>query len=168
MQTPELHHKLWRSLETRRWHHSAEPALRNSGDTVAAHSARVAVLMHILMPNAGEVMLKAAIFHDAPECDLGDMSRMAKRKNVALAMELQELERQWHIDHGTPRLPHDAIMLKLCDSLDAILFAAQHAPWVMRQDDWRDHIAEADRLAWALGEGVAAKVAGLLDYVGVR
>lgn len=169
--TPETLHAIWRSGAVHRWHHSKHHVLRTSGDTVAAHSARVAVLVGLLMGRTGDGdMIMAALLHDAPECDLGDTGRMAKVKNPDLKNGLLILEADWFVQHGVGHYIFDMNdpLIKLCDSLDAILWVASIAPYILAEQEWQDHIAEVERMAWGISADVAAKVTGLLQAGGVR
>jgi 5'-deoxynucleotidase YfbR-like HD superfamily hydrolase len=110
-----------------RWH--CHPALRNSGDTVSAHSARVASLCHSLAARIGHPLHDsdlpyAALHHDAAEQVLGDMPAPAKARFPALAAayakaELQvltEMGKTWNLT----RTEND--ILTLCDKLDALMW----------------------------------------------
>jgi 5'-deoxynucleotidase YfbR-like HD superfamily hydrolase len=168
---PETLHAIWRSGAVHRWHHSKHHVLRTSGDTVAAHSARVAILFECLSDGSEaerDCYFVAALLHDAPESTYGDTGRMAKQESNALARQLRVLDANWHHRHGTMWLPYEDPLLKLCDSLDAILWVASLAPYILAEQDWQDHIAEVERASWAISADVAAKVTGLLQAGGVR
>ena len=167
----ETLHAIWRSGAVHRWHHSRHHILRTSGDTVAAHSARVAVLVAFMVEpfdkNISDLLV-AALLHDAPESECGDIGRMAKVNNPLLRQEAFRCECEWHKQNGTEGLPFDHLVLKLCDSLDAILWVASIAPYILAEQEWQDHIAEVERMSWAISADVAAKVTGLLQAGGVR
>jgi hypothetical protein len=163
----ETLHAIWRSGEVNRWHHSKHHVLRTSGDTVAAHSARVALLAGLLDWADGK-MLMAALLHDAPESETGDLGRMAKVNNPLLRAALFHSEGAWHERHETDGLPYDDGLIKLCDSLDAILWVASIAPHILAEIEWQDHIEEVERTSWAISADVAAKVTGILQAGGVK
>jgi 5'-deoxynucleotidase YfbR-like HD superfamily hydrolase len=109
-----------------RWH--CHP-LRNSGDIVSAHSARVASLCQSLAARIGyplhdSDLLRAALHHDDAEQVLGDMPAPAKARFPALAAayakaELQvltEMGKTWNLT----RTEDD--ILTLCDKLDALMW----------------------------------------------
>lgn len=169
--TPETLHAIWRSGAVHRWHHSKHHVLRTSGDTDAAHSARVAVLVGLLMGRTGDGdMIMAALLHDAPESDFGDTGRMAKANNSRLKEELMLLDAEWFERHGLRYYVMDIAhpLVKLCDSLDAVLWVASIAPYILHEQEWQDHIAEVERMSWGISADVAAKVTGLLQAGGVR
>jgi hypothetical protein len=166
---PETLHAIWRSGAVHRWHHSKHHVLRTSGDTVAAHSARVAVLVGLLKGcSCSRDDIMAALLHDAPESETGDVGRMAKVNNPLLRAALFHSEGSWHERHDTDGIEYDDPLLKLCDSLDAILWVASIAPYILAEQDWQDHIAEVERASWAISADVAAKVTGLLQAGCVR
>jgi hypothetical protein len=165
---PETLHAIWRSGAVHRWHHSKHHILRTSGDTVAAHSARVAMLVGLLFPAASEDTIMSALLHDAPESAHGDTGRMAKINSPDLKYFLEELSDDWFDEMGIFLTEIHCPAIKICDSLDAILWVASLAPYILQEREWQDHIAEVERMSWAISADVAAKVTGLLQAGGVR
>lgn len=167
--TPETLHAIWRSGAVHRWHHSKHHVLRTSGDTVAAHSARVAVLVGLFGgPYLDGDVIMSALLHDAPESSFGDVGRMAKAYSPQLKSELDYLDEFWHLEHDTRNEHYGDTLIKLCDSLDAVLWVASIAPYILTEQEWQDHIAEVERMSWGISADVAAKVTGLLQAGGVR
>jgi len=141
MTPTEITLSLWRSGFVNRWHANPDHRLRNSGDTTAAHSQRVAVLMMQLFGSEVDAQdVRYALLHDAPECETGDMPRGCGAKEA-----LRSAEENWFGRHDMALSGDWAI--KLCDSLDAILFCHLVAPDLLARDDWRAHIAEVRGLA---------------------
>ena len=139
----------WAAGHVNRWHTNDSHALRNSHDSNHQHSARVALLIMHLFPDADIQLIKAAPHHDLPEKKTGDMSGETKREIPELANILETAEADWHFANGTvitkdPRL-------KLCDSIDAILWAWSVDPALMARDDWQRHIQQVLTSAGALG-----------------
>jgi 5'-deoxynucleotidase YfbR-like HD superfamily hydrolase len=141
--------KLWRSGFVNRWHSHPDPRLRNSGDTTAAHSQRVAILLMFLFPASDSRPRGQALLHDAPEMDLGDTPAGAKRADLDLCEAIHVAEASWWgafagmVDLD-PRV-------HLCDLLDAILLVKHVAPDLLARDDWRADIAKARHRADDLG-----------------
>ena len=83
------------------------------------------------MPDAPAELLRAAIVHDLGENAVGDMASPVKRENPDLYAALEILERRALRAMGLeyPDLTdHCEALLKLCDGLDAYLWAALHRP----------------------------------------
>ena len=132
-----------------RWH--THPVLKNAGDTVDQHAARVVMLCHSLAawlrhPLHDSDLLKAARHHDAAEAILGDLPKPAKDRFPALAAayakaELQVLTEMGHTWNLTRR---ENDMLRLCDLLDHIMFARAHG---VTGPEWYAAIMSLRRLA---------------------
>jgi len=143
----------WLSGSTMRWHTS--PALAATQDRVDAHSARVAVLILQFLPDAPADLLRAAITHDLGENAVGDLSCPVKRRDPELAARAAAHEREElaRMGFACPGLRSDHLaLLRLCDGLDAYLWALDHRPdLVARRSDWRRMFRELRRLAHGLG-----------------
>ena len=110
-----------------RWH--CQPTLRDSGDTVSAHSARVASLCHSQAARKGYPLHDsdlpyAALHHDAAEQVLGDVPAPAKARFPALARAYARAEAHVMAEMGLAVClpPQEAAMLDLCDKLDALMW----------------------------------------------
>ena len=132
-------YEIWDAGNVNRWHANKYPQLRNSQDTVHAHSARVALLMQSLFkadPTDGLV-------HDLPEKKLGDIPYGAPK-----GPHYAEAEEAWFDAHNIYTLPTP--QLHFCDRLDALLWALQHVPNLLRDPEWDDAyhslIAQASEL----------------------
>lgn len=144
--TANLIKTLWSSGFVNRWHSNPDARLRNSQDTTAAHSQRVAVLVAKLWEHLPgrwrdgslEDALVAALLHDAPECFVGDAPWTIKRKNARLKLELHTAEEKWLRDIGQPLTVTPVVVL--CDQLDAVLFCKHVAPDLLTTQDWLDHV----------------------------
>ena len=151
MKTPTL----WRAGFVNRWHTNDSHALRNSQDINHAHQGRVALLMWELFPDCTRDDLLSCLVHDLPEKATGDMSGEAKRSNPAWAEMLHDAEMQWLID-ADAFVPGNPARRRLCDVLDAYLFARMIDPSLMSRHDWIDQHGRILKMADALG--VADKV----------
>jgi hypothetical protein len=154
---------LWASGFVNRWHTFPDPRLRNAGDTTAAHSWRVAMLVFRLFQFVrmdDKAMLQnimVALLHDTHEVVTGDIPYSAKRASPALRAEEERVGARWLEERGV--LPFDMTPeVKLCDRLDSYLLAAVNAPDILDQDAWVDMansiISDADDLG--VGREVAA------------
>jgi len=129
----------WNAGHVNRWHTNDDHALRNSQDTNHQHSARVALLLLHLWPDAPREAIIAALHHDLPEKYTGDVSRETKQDDVLLAELLHQADKRWHIEHGTQQCPPEWVSeLKLCDVLDAVLWAWSVNPDLMARMDWTE------------------------------
>lgn len=142
---------IWRAGFVNRWHTFTDPRLRNSDDTVAAHSWRVALLVHRLQPSYSDLVslqdICVALYHDVDELATGDHSYTFKRIRPDIAEETARYGRGWLDERGVPEFEVSALV-KLCDRLDAYLFAASHAPEIVSYPAWtamRADIMEAAR-----------------------
>ena len=157
---------LWSSGFVNRWHRDPDPRLRNAMDLTAAHSQRVAVLCDQLFPGQRKGHVIAALYHDAPECMTGDVPYNAKRDWPMIAAALERAEQWFNDAHGID-LPwaDDHAKVKLCDGLDAIMFAQMVAPDALARDDFKAQIKGV--LAAASSLGVKDEVIDLIgaDFI---
>lgn len=146
---------IWDAGNVNRWHANKYPQLRNSNDTVHAHSARVGLLMEVLFPEYNpEYNPENALYHDLPEKALGDIPYGAPK-----GQEYAEAEQAWFEEHDL--YFHESYQLKFCDRLDAILWALQHVPNLLRDPEW-DEAYEA--LVKQSGDlGVFAEFSQIMD-----
>lgn len=160
--TPTDIFRIWLA-ECLRWHHSTDHRLRNSGDGIQSHQARVAQLVALIFPDCTKDDLIAALFHDTPESWTGDVSYTAKHVEVIRsAHNWAEADRAMRLG-----LPADVpASVKLCDGIDCVLWAATRCRDILDGNGWPDHIAEVKRQAWALNVGPI--VEGIFEKAGVR
>jgi hypothetical protein len=134
--------------DVRRWHAHPHPALCNSGDTVIAHTARVEANCESLCAALGisysENLQYAARNHDLPfERIMGDLpATLMRRYRVArLAKRIlewqiaRELGMRWRLTR------QEALILGLCDTLDAALWARQVLTEAGDFTYWQEHFA---------------------------
>jgi hypothetical protein len=141
--------KIWTAGHVARWHTNDCHALRNSNDTNHQHSARVALLLWHFWPDIDARTLLAALMHDLPEKQTGDMSGKTKRENPVLRGCLDFVEYKWHERNGT--YASDDPRLKFCDRLDAALWAWSIDPALMGRDDWKKQVDNLLDMAYELG-----------------
>lgn len=145
----------WLAGSTHRWH--TNPALCASGDRVDAHSARVAVLILALFPDASANLMRAAILHDLGENWVGDMALPIKRRRPDFVAQLEAAEAEALAAMGLdmPDLSEiDASRLELCDKADSYLWAVHNRPdYVARQPAWARQLDALRTQAKALGVG---------------
>lgn len=141
----------WEATFTRRWHRHA--LLADTNDPIAAHQGRVALLALMLFPTAHAVH-RAALCHDMGEAAVGDVPNPVKNRNPDLKAALDRIEGEAMERMGIPAVSLDDIerdMLRLCDKLDAILWARHHRPGLMSHPAWQGDVQEVNGLAWRLG-----------------
>ena len=152
----------------RRWH--THPVMADYDDRLDAHQGRVARLAMALFPGDTALIL-AALIHDDGESIVGDVPNPVKNRLPQVArdaldeMERIGIDRMWghqpalNLDQGK--------RLRLCDKLDAIMWAASKAPHLMREPGWQaDIIAEVTALAaWC---GVSGPVADICEPWGMK
>lgn len=158
---------IWKAGLVSRWHTNPHHGLRNSGDINHAHSARVAQLWRCLDPEFGGDDALAALDHDLWESVIGDMSGETKRANPDFARVLAAHEAALHMEHGTcgDITPRQATWLKLCDKLDAVLWAISIDPGLMDREDWIAQIEDVLSRSLDLGvyHVVEAAIRGAMD-----
>ena len=134
--------------DVRRWHAHPHPALRNSGDTVIAHTARVEDNCESLCASLGIAYSKnmqyAARNHDLPfERIMGDWpATLTRRYRVARwAKRIIEwqIARELGINWRLTR--QEALILGLCDTLDAALWARHVLTEAGDLSYWQEHFA---------------------------
>jgi len=129
---------IWRSGCIRRWHNSTDHTLRESGDTVAAHSQRVALLIGMLHPLPPAHLLMCALTHDVPEIVTGDMPAPAKAGVLGEVLELTEDSIRDSM--SLPKIKDEKSMdwLKMCDMLDAYLWVRDRAHHLALTEQWAE------------------------------
>lgn len=77
-----------------------------------------------LHPDPSPALVKAALWHDMHEIDIGDVPYQAKRASL-LGDSLEDLEADWNINNGRyVYLDHDEKnWLRACDMLECALWA---------------------------------------------
>lgn len=154
---------LWGSGFVNRWHTHPDPRLRNSQDTTAAHSQRVAVLAALMGESLGrsDAILAHSMYlslvHDSPEVFTGDVPYHAKKDGW---VSTDAAEDAWWERLGIERRVIPAIV-KLADQLDAILYVKLVAPDLLDRDDWQDCINHT--LGWAKTLGLRDTVEELIN-----
>lgn len=146
-----------------RWHQNPDPRLRNSGDTICEHQRRVALMCHSLAaamrhPLHESELIYAARHHDEAERVLGDMPGPVKERFPALAAAYAKAELQVLTEMGlTWNLTRtEDAMLRLCDRLDAYLWAQRCG---VTGPEWTEARRKIDRMARALAPEALAWVA---------
>jgi 5'-deoxynucleotidase len=153
---------IYRSGFVQRYH--TNPEMAHLGQTNAQHQWGVAVLLFSLFGDrANTALIWEALHHDCGEAGTADMSAPNKRRHPWLARANAEAEAEERVWMGAPvavLTDDEAAILKLCDGLEAWLYARVRFPWVLTGDGWPemrlDLLREADRL------GVGLEVEGLL------
>lgn len=93
--------------------------------TVAAHSARVALLANQIMGGeASAQLLWVCLTHDLAECVTGDVPAPAKWRNEDLAAAVERVEGKFNDDNGlhVPLSFEERQVLKWADSLECFAF----------------------------------------------
>lgn len=160
--TPDNIYRIWQS-EVARWHHQTDHRLRNSGDGIQAHQARVAQLLIGIFPDCTKEDIIEALFHDVPESWTGDISYEAKKNDVIRSAH-SWAETDTALRLGIPETCGPKV--KLCDGIDAILWANSRAPDILDFKGWPDHIRQVRQNAWRLNVGHS--VEGVFKKAGVK
>lgn len=98
-------------------------------ETVANHSHGVAMILCLISPaeymNAH--LLKAAIFHDLAEKEVGDISAPTKWANPTLADALDQASANWERKMGVHVIltEGERLLLKIADYMDAAFYALE-------------------------------------------
>ena len=159
--TPATIYRIWQA-NVSRWHHNTDHRLRNSGDCIQAHQCRVAQLLAMIFPDCTKDDLLEAITHDVAESWTGDISYTAKQIPVIRdAHNWAEADRAFRL--GIPATANDRV--KLCDGVDALLWANSRAPDTLSGNGWPEHITQVKGLAWKLNVGPT--VEGIFQKAGV-
>ena len=146
----------WLSGFTPRWHAGPYAAwLAHTGDTVAAHSGRMAAMCAYLWPDASAALYRAIACHDAGEAYSGDVPHGVKRDKPELAKAhfIAETDHGWRIGlhYSTPKADTDR--LRFLDRLDAHEWVRLKAPALLALPDWIDATAWLEQEAERLGIG---------------
>jgi len=149
---------LWKSGDVNRWHANADYRLRNSCDTNAAHSFRVMMLMDRLFPDASKDELRQAMYHDTPEVVTGDTPHTTKAEYGDPMKQIESAVRT-RFDIPEP----GSKKVKLCDSIDAIMWMKNVAPDLRDRNDWIAHRNKTFAIAREFGSEVSAKVERLIS-----
>ena len=158
--------ELWYAGRTTRWHVNVH--LANTNDRLDGHQHRVATLALWLKPDLSRAGLLYALFHDAGEMHTGDMSYLVKVKNPEIYKQLESIEDERRKELGVyvDPDPEEKTIIKICDWLDAWLWACAHQPLLMKQQDWKDQLVAINAKAWSeCGDEIHSKVTSLLEHV---
>lgn len=148
--------------------YAMNPDLARRGQTLGHHQWGVATLLLTLFPNCRKDVLAEALLHDTGEPGVGaDMASPAKRRypEIATAVAMAEYVERRRIGTLVEDLTNaEHAQLRLCDGLEAYLYVATVAPWLLAGDGWPEARASLEQQAWGLD--VAAAVIGLLREAG--
>lgn len=95
--------------------------------TVAAHSFNVAMLCKTIKPDCSADLILAALLHDVPECETGDIPATAKWANPDLEKELRRVERSFERLHGfnIELTREEEEVLKIADMIELVYFCVE-------------------------------------------
>ena len=132
----------WLAGFTHRWH--THPNLSVTADRTDGHSARVAILVLLMKPDASAALLRTAITHDLGEAVAGgDVSYPFKQAFPDINQKLEQMEALALAGMGLtlPDLTEEETRIfNLCDRLDAYLWALHHIPLiVLTHSGWTNH-----------------------------
>ncbi len=109
--------------------------------TVGLHSWGVAVLcLYITGGNASRELLMQALLHDAAELYTGDVPFTIKRDVPSLKTALSLLEDVAHasiVMDSVTLTPHDQAVLKLCDTVEGLVWCRKTEMTGPVRDRWR-------------------------------
>jgi 5'-deoxynucleotidase YfbR-like HD superfamily hydrolase len=143
-----------RAGRVRRWHQNAD--LCDTFDPVAYHSGRVARICMAIWPDCSGDLLKAALSHDDGESggwgDIPGPAKAAMPPAARQAMIEAEYQARYAIWGRDVLLSGaDRQWLELADKLDAMMWAARHAPHVLDRDGWPEARAWLEAAGIELG-----------------
>lgn len=157
------HVALIQSGMVRRWH--MNPAMAQTGETLAQHQWMVAALVTALVPDPSPGLMFEALFHDVGELVAGDLSAPFKDENpdFVAGHAWIELQARRGIVGEATLTAQEALQLKLCDRLAAYLWMLLTRPDLRHWPKW---IADYDRIRSIARElGVLSEVMGLIAGV---
>jgi 5'-deoxynucleotidase YfbR-like HD superfamily hydrolase len=140
--------RVWNATTTTRWHR--HPELRGTMDDIAGHQHRVAMLAMMIFPDRPSLVF-AALVHDMGECAIGDVPNPIKQRYPALKGALDDAEAE---ECRKMRLPSTMLtgpekdMLRMCDKMDAYLWACLHRPDIIGRRGWPEDRGEIMELAY--------------------
>lgn len=140
--------KIWLASLTNRWHQNTHMSANT--DYIVGHSGRVALLMLGLFPDASRENIIACLVHDLGESQSGDIHGPAKNSNPELKKALDVVETNTLREMGCLAQPTSmpwSEIIKMCDRLDALLFAQLHRPDLMQRGDWIESKARVFQMA---------------------
>ena len=149
-------------MTVNRFHAHPDARLRNCGDTIDAHQIRVLDLAQSLAGAMGIAtspdLDRACLHHDDAERIVGDIPGPAKRRFPALraAYERAELEVLTDMGLNWSLTLQEALILRVCDVLDAYHTMQKHAPDLASGHGWPEDIAELRKIAEKLGPQASA------------
>lgn len=119
-------HMMREAGNVQRWH--VVPTV-NGGERVGQHTYGVLTILIAMLgrEEASPGLLKAALFHDLPECKTGDCPAPTKWENPDLAKILKRVEDRLHEDLGTKINLSDKehVLLAWADMLDLLFFCCE-------------------------------------------
>lgn len=120
--------KYRRGYAVKRWHTETVLVEQNVGH----HSANVAALIiELYAPTEPPArLLVAALTHDLPEAEIGDVPASSKWAAPALKAELDKLDTEWYEKNWVPNpnymLADDELaLLKMCDLLELLIYVRE-------------------------------------------
>lgn len=99
--------------------------MTHGNQTVAEHSFYVCLLLTELVEKPSVALLKAALYHDLPEIETGDVPATTKWKYPKLNEELKSAENDFIVRHGlSVMLPDsDWLALKYADMGELVMYS---------------------------------------------
>lgn len=96
---------------------------------VGEHSWAVAQIIYFLEDDPSQALIRAALNHDLPEAETGDVPAPLKWGNKEITKELDRLEELWHKRNGTWNVltPKEKSILKFADSMELVMFCIEEA-----------------------------------------
>jgi len=128
---------------------------------VARHTFNVVNLLLMLHPDPSVEMIKAAMWHDAPERMTGDIPAVTKWESPELTEALRHLENRIMAHYGLETFLDDneQMWVKCCDRLELYLWASEQ--WV--RGDNRFDFMRTKLLAWFESHEVPLQVNRVLE-----
>lgn len=99
----------------------------NARQTIAAHSWGVAMLVMAVAPTNNAAMVRAALLHDVPEIETGDIPAPAKWHNEDLSAALRRMEDEFLDRYGlhVELTPAEEKIVKWCDTAELVLHSLE-------------------------------------------
>lgn len=159
-------YRTWLATFVQRWH--TDPDLSKSGDSIAGHQCRVALLAAQLMPTISKEALLHALTHDLGEWFTGDISSPTKLTQPALKKMVDTIEEEGRRSLGftdSVITEEEAALLKLCDRLDAFMWRLKHLPTSISRVVHEQTVESLLNSALNINESIRAQVFNIIKAI---
>lgn len=156
--------QIWLGAKTKRYH--TDPLMSNVLQSNAEHQHGVVQLALFLEPDLSREAILYAVNHDGAEYVVGDLPQPLKREYPEFDKSHKEIEHHYMTKLGLNYVitEREYKIIKLADSLDAIMLVALYYPHILDRLDWKEHIRNTLDKAYMIDSKVYTKVSRLVSY----